>query len=72
MTKDTYLRTVQALLVTEPEIRVRDSQLTKLNALGREVERGIKSPRDTVGEIEALFHPYVGRHLREALERALR
>lgn len=71
MTKDTYVRIVRSTLAVDPDIRIHDSQLSKLAALGREVERG-RAARDTVGDIESLFSPYIGRPLREALDKALR
>lgn len=72
MTKDSYIRTVRDVLSDEPDIRIHDSHLSKLAALGREVERGGKDALETVTDIENIFHPFVGRKLREALERALR
>lgn len=71
MTKDTYLRIVRATLASDPSIRIHDSHLSKLAALGRAVAGG-RAPRETVSEIEAIFSPFIGRAMREALERALR
>lgn len=71
MTKDTYMRIVRETLASEPAIRIHDSHLSKLSALGRGVESGRK-PIETIADIESIFSPYVGRPLREALERALR
>lgn len=71
MTKDTYLRRVKSVLAEEPEIKLHDSNLSKLSALGRQVESGT-NPLNTIDEIEALFSPWFGRKLREALQRVLR
>lgn len=72
MTHDTYLRTVKGVLSTEPAIRIQSSHESRLNALARKVARGECEPGETVEDITSIFHPFVGRALREALERALR
>lgn len=72
MTLDTYLRTVKGILATEKDIRIQASHESKLSALARKVARGECEPGETVEDIVSMFHPFVGRALRETLERALR
>lgn len=72
MTKDTYLALVKKTLQTEPAIKIYESHQSKLSALGRKVERGESDPADTIEEIERIFYPFVGRKLRQELERAFR
>lgn len=72
MTKDTYVRIVRSVLAADPSIRIHDSHLAKLNALGRQVESGARSAHETVSDLCALFSPFVDRALEKMLEKALR
>lgn len=72
MTQGTYLRIIRQTLATDTDIRIRDSHQTKINALSRQVARGEMTPLETIETIEAMFHPFFSRSLREKLERALR
>ncbi len=72
MTKDAYVSLVQKTLRTEPAIKIHDSHLSKLAVLGRMIERREKQPLDTIDDIVRIFDPFVGRTLRQNLERALR
>lgn len=72
MTQDTYLRIVKQVLATDSSVRVYDSHQSKLNSLARCVARGECLPKDTIADIESIFHPWISRSLKESLERALR
>lgn len=72
MTKDTYLSLVQKTLRTDATIKIHASHLSKLATLGRMVERREKTPLETVDALVQLFDPFIGRTMRQALERALR
>lgn len=72
MTKDTYISLVKQKLKSEPAIKIHESHLTKLAALGRQVERKEKDPIETVPDIERIFFPFVDTKLRKDLEKAFR
>ncbi len=72
MTKDAYISIVKQTLRSDPAIKIHESHLTKLAALGRQVERKEKEPVDTIPGIERIFFPFIENKLRKDLERAFR
>ncbi len=72
MTKEAYIFRVKQTLKSEPAIKIYESHLTKLAALGRQVERKEKDPIETVSDIERIFFPFIDTKLRKDLEKAFR